>query len=117
MTMGEPNDPPSFLERRPLRRFLWKALDNWRQRHQHPFSFWIHLVGIPLALLVAPALLLALPWDQWPWALAAFTLGYLLQWLGHLVEGNTMGELIPLKKALSLPYVAIVPRERPTASE
>lgn len=108
--MGEPNKRPGFLQRRPVLRFLVRAADNWRQRHQHPFSFGIHMIGIPLALLVAPALLLVLPWYG---ALAAFGLGYLLQWIGHLVEGNTMGELIPIKKALGLPYVAIVPRPKP----
>src|SRR5438034_838180 len=93
-----------FFQRRPLRR----ALRNWLQRHQHPVNFWIHLVGIPLAF-AGIALLFVLPWAQWPWALAAFGGGYLLQFIGHLVEGNDMGEWAGIKRLLGLPYVGIAP--------
>src|SRR4051794_41523888 len=92
----------SFLRRRPLRRFL----HNWRERHQHPFNFAIHLVGIPLAF----AGVVMFFTSPWPWALAAFVVGYLLQWLGHLVEGNDLGEWAGIKRLLGRPYVAIAPR-------
>ncbi len=100
--------PPSLFQRRPLRR----ALANWLERHQHPFNRGIHLIGIPLALIAAPLLLLWLPWAQWYWAAAAFTVGYALQWLGHRVEGNDMGEWAGIKRLLGLPYVAIAPRRQ-----
>jgi hypothetical protein len=79
-------------------------------RHQLPFNFWIHLIGIPLALLVAPLMLFFL---DWYWALAAFVLGYFLQWIGHRAEGNDLGEWAAIKRLLGLPYVGIAPRWKP----
>lgn len=43
------------------------------------------------------------------WAAGLFVGGYLLQWLGHKVEGNDVGELIPIKKLLGLPVVEFGP--------
>jgi hypothetical protein len=91
------------MQKRPLRRIL----RNWLERHRHPFNFWIHLLGIPLA--VAGVVLLFVP-DLWPWGLAALAGGYLLQWVGHLVEGNDVGEWAGIKRLLGLPYVSISPR-------
>jgi hypothetical protein len=84
---------------------------NWRARHRVPFNFAIHLVGIPLAC----AGLLLLFWD-WRWGLAAVVAGYLLQWVGHSVEGNDLGEWAAIKRMLGLPYVGVAPRWR-TAEE
>jgi hypothetical protein len=102
--MGEPNhaSEPAPAPRRPLRRIL----RNWRLRHQHPFNFWIHLLGIPLAV-AGVVLLFFLPWY---WGVGAFVLGYLLQYLGHLAEGNDVGEWAGIKRLLGLPYVSISPR-------
>jgi hypothetical protein len=110
--MSETDKPqrPSLLARRPLRRFLARRLEGWRLRHQLPFNFWLHMAGIPLALLVAPALLLFLPWY---WAAGAFVLGYLVQWVGHRAEGNDLGEWAAVKRLLGWPYVGISPRWGP----
>ncbi len=114
--MTTPADPPpSFLERRPLRRALRRGLANWRERHQHPFNRGVHLIGIPLVLVVAPIVLFTMPWDEWYWAALAFAAGYLVQWIGHRVEGNDLGEWAAIKRVLGLPYVAVAPR--PTADE
>jgi hypothetical protein len=40
-------------------------------------------------------------------------LGYLLQWIGHLAEGNDLGEWAAIKRLLGLPYVGIAPRWNP----
>lgn len=96
---------------RPLRRFLKKAVSNWRERHQLAFNFWIHLIGIPMALLGALLLLLSLVFPiPWYWGLAGFVVGYLLQWIGHLAEGNDLGEWAGIKRMLGLPYVGIAPQ-------
>ena len=43
---------------------------------------------------------------------------WLLQWIGHKVEGNDVGEFIPVKKLLGLPYIAIAPQfSSPTRSK
>jgi hypothetical protein len=100
-------------KRFPIARKVWafaqKARRNWLLRHQNAFNFWIHLIGIPLAFASIPLLFLT----DWYWAAAAFVGGYFLQWVGHRVEGNDVGELIPLKKLLGLPYTSIAPQFQP----
>jgi hypothetical protein len=95
---------PPLTWRRPLRRIL----RNWRERHQVPFNFWIHLVGIPMSV-AGVVLFLSLPWAQWYWGVGSFVLGYLLQYLGHRVEGNDMGEWAGIKGLFGLPTVPIAP--------
>jgi uncharacterized membrane protein YGL010W len=80
---------------------------NWRLRHQHPFNFFIHLIGIPLAVA---GLVLLFNFDWWMWGCAGLLLGYLLQYLGHRVEGNDLGEWAAIKRWCGLPYVSIAPR-------
>jgi hypothetical protein len=85
-----------------------KFLANWMERHQHPVSFALHMVGIPMTV-VGVGFLVA----GWPWTFAGlFIGGYLLQFVGHAIEGNDAGELILVKRALGLPYVAVVPRQK-----
>jgi hypothetical protein len=93
---------PTVQKRGPVRRIL----KNWRKRHQHPFNFWIHLIGIPLA--VSGVVLLFV--TDWYWGVAAFVGGYLLQFIGHQVEGNDVGEWAAIKRLLGLPYVGIAPQ-------
>lgn len=100
--------PRGLLARKPLR----TALRKWRERHQHPFNFWIHLLGIPLAV-AGVVLLFVLPWEQWYWAAAAFVAGYVLQYVGHCVEGNDLGEWAGIKRLLGRPYVGIAPQYLP----
>jgi len=101
--MGEANHATeTTARRRPLRRML----RNWLQRHRNPFNFWIHLIGIPLAV-TGVVLLFFL---DWYWGVGAIVLGYLFQYVGHLVEGNDLGEWAAIKRMLGLPYVGISPR-------
>jgi hypothetical protein len=100
------SDTPTPRYSFPIARRLWRVYLNWRERHQHPFNFAIHLFGIPMTL-VGIALLFV---TDWYWGVGLFALGYLFQYVGHRVEGNDVGELIPVKRALGLPVVAVVPR-------
>ncbi len=95
-----PSTPPP--RNRPLRYILY----NWLLRHRHPINFPIHLVAIPTTV-VGVMLLFFVPWY---WGVAAFVLGYLLQYVGHIVEGNDLGEWAGIKKMLGLPYVDMSPR-------
>lgn len=97
----------SFPIARRLLSFARRARLNWLRRHQNGFNFAIHMLGIPLALLVAPVLLFFVLW--W-WAVVAFVTGYVLQWVGHQVEGNDVGEFIPVKRALGLKVVSVAPQ-------
>lgn len=104
---------PRFPIARKLFRFARSARRNWLLRHQNAFNFWIHMLGIPLAMAGVPMLFL-LPWY---WGAGAIAVGYFLQWLGHRVEGNDVGELIPLKRLVGLPTVSIAPRYATAAAE
>ena len=108
-------EKPSFLERRPLRRAMARWYGQWRQRHQLPFNFALHLVGIPLAFAGLVALLVSpfVPWVAWYWGAGGLVVGYLLQYVGHRAEGNDLGEWAAVKRLLGLPYVGIAPRWAP----
>jgi hypothetical protein len=92
--------------RRPVLNLLRRVLRNWLERHRHPFNFCIHLVGIPCAV-TGLVLLFYLPWY---WGVAAIVVGYALQYAGHTVEGNDLGEWAAIKRLVGLPIVAIAPR-------
>ena len=88
-------------------------LHNWLERHQHPASRVLHAIGIPLTVLAIPVALVQLAddrWDLWWRPVVLLAVGYVLQWIGHRIEGNDMGEYILLKKLLGRPYVAVAPR-------
>lgn len=94
-------------------------LQNWLDRHQHPVSFWLHMLGIPLTILALPLAAWQLAewrWDLWWRPAALIGLGYFLQFVGHLIEGNDMGEVILVKRALGKPYVAVAPRYKAATS-
>jgi hypothetical protein len=111
-----PQTTPSALARRPVLRFLYQRWQNWRARHQLPFNFALHLVGIPVAFL-GLGVLLAAPFSDavpWYWGAAGLVVGYLLQYVGHRAEGNDVGEWAAVKRLLGLPYVGVSPRwQRP----
>src|SRR5206468_11467114 len=98
---SQPAASGGFLRRRPLRRMI----KNWRERHQHPFNFWIHMIGIPLAV-AGVILFFFVPWS---WALMTFVLAYILQSIGHRAEGNALGACAAIKRLLPLSYAAIAP--------
>jgi hypothetical protein len=80
---------------------------NYIERHQHPVNQVLHLIGVPLTFVVSVVFLCqGLGW----WALGAFLGGYVLQFVGHAIEGNDAGETILVKRALGLPFIDIVPR-------
>ena len=88
-------------------------LQNWLERHQHPLSRGLHYVGIPLtiaALVLAGVQLYHWWWHLWWRPAVLLAAGYLLQYVGHLIEGNDMGEVILVKKLLGRPYQAVSPR-------
>lgn len=71
------------------------------------------MVGIPMTVAAVPLALVQLSrgeWNLWWRPAALFAGGYLLQWVGHLIEGNDMGEVILIKKKLGRPYTAVSPR-------
>jgi uncharacterized membrane protein YGL010W len=88
--------------------------ENWKKRHQNKTSFVLHMIGIPMTILAIPSLIIAIVTgpDAWYWAaLLLVIVGYLLQFIGHAIEGNDAGEMILLKKMLGKPYIAIVDKK------
>ncbi len=58
-------------------------IENYKAKHQHPLNKLMHSIGIPLIVI-------SLPWFffNWRWALALFVIGWILQFVGHFIEGN-----------------------------
>ena len=73
---------------------LKQALDRWLARHATGPNRILHTIGIP-ATIVAVVLLF---WHLWLLAVVCFVGGYVLQTLGHYLEGSRVGEVLLLKK-------------------
>jgi uncharacterized membrane protein YGL010W len=58
-------------------------VDNYKSRHQHPLNKLCHTIAIPMITISGP-----LFFFKWRWALALFTIGWTLQFVGHAIEGN-----------------------------
>ncbi len=91
---------------------------NWLARHQNPISFFLHIIGIPptiLGMLLMPVYLYAFSMTLFLFAMALFVGGYMIQFLGHALEGTDPGEVIYFKRKLGLNYVDIAPSRRRVA--
>lgn len=73
---------------------LKQALDRWLARHETGPNRILHTIGIP-ATVVAVVLLF---WKLWLLAAVCFVSGYVLQTVGHYLEGSRVGEVLLLKK-------------------
>ncbi len=63
--------------------FMDSFVENYKAKHQHPLNKLCHIFGIPMITVAWPLFFL-----NWRWALALFIGGWLLQFLGHAIEGN-----------------------------
>ena len=84
-----------------------KFMANYLPRHRNPVNRFLHLLGVPLSFVAAPAL--AIMGFPWFWHVGCFVCGYLLQFAGHAVEGNDAGEVVFVKKMLRMPYTEYAP--------
>jgi len=88
---------------------------NWVERHRDPVSFVLHVVGIPptiLGVLLIPIYVFLVSVPIFLLGLAMFVGGYVVQFLGHALEGTDPGEVIYFKRKLGLRYVDIAPPRR-----
>ena len=85
---------------------LTRFARNYIARHRNRANQLLHLIGVPMTFVVSIILLTR---DQPMWAGAAFVGGYVLQFIGHAIEGNDAGELILVKKMLGKPYREFAP--------
>lgn len=58
-------------------------LSNYKAKHQHPLNKLCHSIGIPMIVVSLPLFLF-----DWRWALGLFIVGWILQFVGHAIEGN-----------------------------
>ncbi len=78
-------------------------VDDWLLRHARPVNFALHIVGIPLTLigvLIAPLYVVLLSPLVFGFSTGLFVVGYLIQFLGHALEGTEPGEIAYLRKKL-----------------
>ena len=58
-------------------------ITHYKSKHRHPLNRVAHLVGIPVIIGSVP-----LFFFSWRWALGLFVSGWVLQFAGHVIEGN-----------------------------
>jgi hypothetical protein len=86
-----------------IRRFL----NNYLPRHTNRINRALHLVGVPLTFIGTPWTFIA--GAAWYYPLGCFIGGYVLQLVGHVIEGNDAGEVVFLKQKLGMPYTEYAP--------
>jgi uncharacterized membrane protein YGL010W len=57
--------------------------ERYKAKHRHPLNKLSHTIGIPLIVISLP-----LFFFNWRWALVLFIAGWILQFVGHAIEGN-----------------------------
>ena len=58
-------------------------IENYKAKHTHPLNKLTHSIGIPMIVVSLP-----LFFFNWRWALSLFIIGWILQFVGHAIEGN-----------------------------
>lgn len=58
-------------------------VEEYKTKHRHPLNRLTHSFGIPMIVLALPVVFFS-----WRWALALFVGGWILQFVGHAIEGN-----------------------------
>ena len=58
-------------------------MEDYKAKHRHPLNRLTHTIGIPAIVVSLP-----LFFFNWRWALALFIGGWVLQFVGHAIEGN-----------------------------
>ncbi len=58
-------------------------VENYKAKHQHRLNKLAHSIGISMIVVSLPLFLF-----EWRWALGLFVVGWILQFIGHAIEGN-----------------------------
>lgn len=58
-------------------------MENYKAKHRHPMNRLTHSIGIPMIVISLPLFAF-----NWRWALGMFVVGWILQFVGHAIEGN-----------------------------
>lgn len=76
-------------------------VENWLERHRHPVSLVLHIVGIPptiVGVLLIPVYVVLLSRPVFLFALSCFVGGYAFQFLGHAIDGTEVGEIVAIRR-------------------
>lgn len=79
------------------------VVENWLERHKHPASFLLHLIGIPLTIvgvLLMPVYVVLMSLPIFLFSMALFVGGYAFQLLGHVFDRTEPGEWTAIKQRL-----------------
>jgi hypothetical protein len=79
------------------------VVQDWIERHRHPASFLLHMLGIPptlIGVLLVPIYFALASVPIFLFSLALFVGGYLIQFAGHAVEGSEPGEVSAIRRRL-----------------
>ncbi|WP_255987949.1 Mpo1-like protein [Chitinolyticbacter albus] len=73
--------------------FAGRSWDDWiseyAQSHRHPLNRLCHTFGIPMIALSIPFFIASIWVDGlWIWPSALFIVGWILQFIGHAIEGK-----------------------------
>jgi hypothetical protein len=74
---------------------------NYIDRHRNRTNQILHVIGVPVTFVVSVVFLVQ---QNWSVAAGCFVVGYVLQFIGHAIEGNDAGEAILVKRLLGRPY-------------
>jgi uncharacterized membrane protein YGL010W len=58
-------------------------IENYKSKHRHSLNKRLHSIGIPMILLS-----LVIVFINGKWAVILFVVGWILQFIGHAIEGN-----------------------------
>jgi hypothetical protein len=95
----------------------WNLIADWMARHRDPTSFVLHMFGIPptiLGVLLIPVYVMLVSIPIFLFALALFVGGYLIQFLGHMVDWTEPGEIAYLRRKFGWSYAKIAPVPTPS---
>ena len=95
---------------------LTRIVKNYIERHQNRVNQLFHLVGVPVTFIVS-WIVLAQTDNDWRCFWACFVFGYILQFIGHAIEGNDAGEVCLIKKMLGKPYREFRPGHEPAGTD
>jgi uncharacterized membrane protein YGL010W len=92
-------------------------VEDWLERHRDPRSFVLHMIGIPctiLGVVLIPIYVTLMSAHVFLLSAALFLGGYLIQFIGHALDGSEPGEVAFLRKKLGWRPVAVAAARHPS---
>ncbi|MCD6459295.1 DUF962 domain-containing protein [bacterium] len=65
-------------------------IKTWLYRHKYPVDIVLHIIGIPMTFAAGIIVIKG----YYLYGILCFIFGYVFQYIGHVIEGSEMGELM-----------------------